>query len=280
MHWVSASSVTGTPRHTSSRKRSFDTSLPASRDQQGQRVEIAGVELDRLVAAPQLAVARIEHETVEAEAAGSHFSAKPQDLLMPLTGRVRQLQAAIMHGDKAMATNQGRMGARQMGPWRLVPWGIAAFLLLLPFVAMRFTAAVQWTGSDFVFMGILLGSVVLGFEFLVRRSNSLAYRVGAAAAIVTGFLTVWVNGAVGMIGSEDNPVNLLFGGVLLIGLIGAIVARFKPAGMARTMVVAAIAQAAIGASGFASDVRGAVFSVGFGALWLIAAGLFGIAARK
>jgi hypothetical protein len=83
-----------------------------------------------------------------------------------------------------------------------------------------------------------------------------------------------------MIGSENNPINLLFGGVLLIALVGAIIARFKPAGMARTMVAAAIAQAAIGASGFAIDTRGTVFSIGFSALWLIAAGLFGVAARK
>jgi hypothetical protein len=129
-------------------------------------------------------------------------------------------------------------------------------------------------------MAVLLGSVVLGFEFLVRRSNNLAYRTGAAAAVVTGFLTVWVNGAVGMIGSENDPRNLLFGGVILIALVGSLVSRFKPAGMARTMVVAAIAQAAIGASGFAIDVRGAIFSIGFSAFWLISAGLFGIAARK
>ncbi len=199
---------------------------------------------------------------------------------MPLTVRVSHVSTSIMHGDKAMAMNQTEFAQPWITAWRLVPWGIAAFLLLLPFVAMRFTSAVRWSGSDFIFMGSLLGVVVFGFEFLVRRSNGLAYRMGAAAAVITGFLTTWVNGAVGMIGSENNPFNLLFGGVLLIALAGAIVVRFKPAGMARTMVVAAIAQAAIGAFGFSTDVRGAVFSIGFGALWLIAAGLFGLAARN
>jgi len=179
-----------------------------------------------------------------------------------------------------MATNQKSLQRSVASPWRLIPWGIAALLLILPFVAMRFTTEVQWTGSDFIFMAILLASVVLGFEFLIRRSTNLAYRLGAAVAVVSAFLTVWVNGAVGMIGSENNPANLWFGGVLLIGLTGAILARFKPAGLAITMVVAAIAQAVIGATGLAVDVRGAIFSIAFGALWLLAAGLFRLAASK
>jgi hypothetical protein len=41
-----------------------------------------------------------------------------------------------MRGDKAMATDEGRFGRPPVSPWRLVPWAIAAFLLLLPFVAM------------------------------------------------------------------------------------------------------------------------------------------------
>ena len=34
-------------------------------------------------------------------------------------------------------------------------------------------------------------------------------------------------------GSEDNPANLQFGGVLLVGLLGAVLARFRAPGMAR-----------------------------------------------
>jgi len=51
--------------------------------EQCEGVEIAGIELHRRIVAPQLAVARVEHEPVEAKAAGDHFSAKPHDLLMP-----------------------------------------------------------------------------------------------------------------------------------------------------------------------------------------------------
>ena len=52
----------------------------------------------------------------------------------------------------------------------------------------------------------------------------------------------WVNGAVGIIGSEDNDANLMYGGVLVVGAIGAIIARFKPEGMARALFATALAQ--------------------------------------
>lgn len=164
-------------------------------------------------------------------------------------------------------------------PWRVLGWGAAAALLLLPLVAMQFTNEVNWTMGDFIFAAILFGSVGLGFELIVRASDSLAYRAGAALAVIGAFLTIWVNGAVGMIGSEDNPYNLMFGGVLMIALIGSVVARFRPAGMAAAMLAASIAQAVLSGLGFSTDVRGAMFSMAFAGLWLLAAALFRNAAQ-
>ena len=179
-----------------------------------------------------------------------------------------------------MASEAEDSGGRRWSRWRIAGWSIPALLLLLPLVAMRFTEEVNWTASDFIFAGVLFGSVGLAFEFIVRRSESLACRFGAALAVVAAFLTIWINGAVGMIGSEGNPYNLLFGGVLLVALIGAILARLEPAGMTRAMIVTAIAQAAIGAFGLSTDPRGAVLSIGFAGLWLLAAALFWSAARE
>jgi len=162
----------------------------------------------------------------------------------------------------------------------MMGWGTAALLLTVPLVAMKYTEEVNWTASDSLFMGVLFGGIGLAFEFVLRRSNSLAYRFAAALALLATFLTVWVNGAVGMIGSEDNPLNLMFGGVLLIALIGAIIARLKPAGMMRAMLAAAIAQGVAGAVGLATDPLGGVLSMGFALPWLLAAALFRKAARE
>ncbi len=62
-------------------------------------------------------------------------------------------------------------------------------------------------------------------------------------ALAAAFILVWVNGAVGIIGSEDNDANLMYYGVLAVGLIGTFVARFQPRGMA--LFAMALAQALV-----------------------------------
>lgn len=163
--------------------------------------------------------------------------------------------------------------------WRIAGWGFAAGLPMLPAVAMRFTAEVDWDARDFIIMGIVIGGVGLGMEYLIRRSSNPFYRAGAVVALLVTVLTIWVNLAVGMIG-DDNPYNLLFAGVLGIALIGSILARFTPAGMALTMLLTALAQGIAGAGGLASDPRGGTFSILFAVPWLLAAALFGKAARE
>jgi hypothetical protein len=63
-------------------------------------------------------------------------------------------------------------------------------------------------------------------------------------------------------------------------LIGAIVARFEARGMVRAMAAAATAQAIISAVGLSTDPLGAKFSMAFAIPWLVAAALFGSAARS
>jgi len=50
-----------------------------------------------------------------------------------------------------------------------------------------------------------------------------------------------MNLAVGIIGNEDNPANLLYLGVIALGIGGAFAARFEARGMARTLFVMALA---------------------------------------
>src|SRR5690606_3695094 len=101
---------------------------------------------------------------------------------------------------------------------------------------------VDWDAADFIAMGVLLAMACGGYEIATRMSPHWAYRAGAAVSILTCFLTVWVNLAVGMVGDEGDPANLLFGVVILVAAVGAIVAGFRPRGIARAMQAAAIAQ--------------------------------------
>jgi hypothetical protein len=165
-------------------------------------------------------------------------------------------------------------GGRGLNPWRIIGWGMVAALLLAPLVAMQFTSEVDWDETDFIAMGFILGSLGLALEFMVSRSESIAYRIASGIAVLAAFLLIWANLAVGMIGPENNPYNLLFGGVPAIALVGSIVARFRASGMALTCAAAGVAQVAIAVGGIAADPRGAFFSSVLGSLWLLAALLF------
>lgn len=165
---------------------------------------------------------------------------------------------------------------------RGVVWGTSAFLLLLPLVAMQFTREVTWTGSDFAVMGFMLLTACSTYEFAVWLSTNVAYRAAFGIALAAAFILVWLNLAVGIIGDENNPPNLMFAGVLAVGFIGALLARFKPQRMFHALVATAIAQALVGVIAAAAGwgLEAAVLAVFFGVMWLSSAMLFRKAARE
>ena len=176
----------------------------------------------------------------------------------------------------SIARTEGQRG----GGWvRPLLWGGAALLLLAPLVAMQFTREVNWTVSDFLFAALLVGGTGLAFELAVRVSSNWSYRAGAALGLAAGFLLIWANGAVGYIGSEDNPYNLVFFIVIAIAFAGALVAGFKASGMAWTMLAAGIAHALAGFGGAAEDPRTIPITIVFVGMWLGSARLFRQAAR-
>ena len=162
---------------------------------------------------------------------------------------------------------------------RVAFWGAAALLLAAPLVAMQYTREVNWTASDFVFAAVLFGIVGLVFEATMRTTRSWTARFAAGFAVAAGFLIVWANAAVGMIGNEDNPYNLFFLGAIAVALLGSVLARFRAAGMALAMLAAAIVHAGVALVGMQQDPRGGVFSLVFAGFWLFSAGLFHLAAR-
>jgi hypothetical protein len=129
----------------------------------------------------------------------------------------------------------------------------------------------------------------VSFELAARTSENLSYRAAVGIAVVTAFILVWMNLAVGIIGSEEDPANLIYGGVLAVGIVGALTSRLRAHGMARTLTVMALAQSAAGAFAIVAGLgsTGAnrpattVFLTGFfAALWLASAWSFRRAARE
>lgn len=166
---------------------------------------------------------------------------------------------------------------RRSRRWRLALWGTAAGLWLLPLLAMRFTAEVAWGPLDVAMFGAMLIAACGSFELAARASGSHTYLAAVAIALATAFVLVWANLAVGLIGSEDEPANLLYYGVLAVGIVGALLARFRPRGMARALVATAIAQALVAL--FAGTAHTLLLTAPFLVLWLASAGLFRRAAR-
>ena len=176
-----------------------------------------------------------------------------------------------------MAGQGNMIGAGRSNVWRIAGWGLAAALLLTPLVAMQFTAEVRWGPLDFAAAAILIGGLGLAVELAVRRTPNVAYRLAAAVAALTAFALVWINLAVGFIGHEGNPANLMFAGVLAVALVGSIIARFRPSGMAIAMVATAVAQLLVAIVVFVADLgtlQEVMLTLLFAAPWPLAAALF------
>jgi hypothetical protein len=166
---------------------------------------------------------------------------------------------------------------------RLVVWGIVvAALLMIPLLGRW-----PWTASDFVFASVLLFGSALTYELIARKGGTTAYRAAVGVACAAGLLLVWMNAAVGIIGSEDNPANALYFLVIFVGIIGATTARLQPKGMARALFATALAQALVPVVAFIvwrpdfspGVVQVFVLNAFFVTLWIVSALLFRHAAE-
>lgn len=84
-------------------------------------------------------------------------------------------------------------------PWRAIGWGSAALILLLPAVAMRYTAEVRWGAEDFLAAALLLGLAGAVLELAFRRRRDRRWVFGVTAGVVATLLLVWAQLAVGLL---------------------------------------------------------------------------------
>jgi hypothetical protein len=156
---------------------------------------------------------------------------------------VRTLRELLATALKERSTLVARDAYRAAGGVALV----TAIILLLFYVLMQLADEMNWSVFDFAVAGALIFGTGLTYQLVTRKAGTMAYRFAVGMALAAAFILVWVNLAVGVIGSEDNPANLMYGGVLAVGFIGAIIAELRPRGMARALFAMAIAQAVVAA---------------------------------
>jgi len=120
-------------------------------------------------------------------------------------------------------------------------WAIVTVLVLMIPLAMQLTNEVQWNEAiAYIVILLAVGGIYELRQWLKTRDR--IYRIAFGVGLAGVFLLGWVSGAVGIIGSENNSVNLMYWSVPAVGLIGSLISRFKPRGMARTLFAAALVQ--------------------------------------
>jgi hypothetical protein len=83
-----------------------------------------------------------------------------------------------------------------------LPIPLAALsLLLVPFVASLFTDEVQWSGLDYLIMGVMLLAVGSGIQWVLQKFQSRRNRLIGVGLVVLLFLLVWAELAVGVFGT-------------------------------------------------------------------------------
>jgi uncharacterized membrane protein len=167
------------------------------------------------------------------------------------------------------------------GRWLLVTAGVLA----VPALAMALqlgvpdpgsgTDGVNWGPMDFAVIGVLVLGAGLLYEYASTRAGSTAQRIATGIAVLAGLGLIWVNLAVGMIGDEGNPANLMYVLVLAVALIGASVSRFEPREASVWMFATAGAQVAVVVialvAGLGPEVRADAFFI---AAWVASGLLF------
>lgn len=141
----------------------------------------------------------------------------------------------------------------------------------------------NWSAFDFLLAGTIL-LVVAGLALLtLRRAPNLSYGLGVACAVTAAILLTVANGAVGIVGSEQNDVNLLFYVVPLVALVFATMVRFRARGMMTAMGAMAVIQLLVGSAAMflasrsaeAIDPKPVIWIVGgLTMLWLASARFF------
>ncbi len=83
----------------------------------------------------------------------------------------------------------------------IATFGIIAFLLAIPLVAMQFTNEVDWKLGDFIIMGALLTATGLAIELVTRKVKTANGRILLTIAILIVLFLIWAELAVGVFGT-------------------------------------------------------------------------------
>jgi len=120
---------------------------------------------------------------------------------------------------------------------------VALGLLMVPLVASRMTPGWNWPPRAFVLVYVLFFGTALAYGLIARKMGAWTYKAGVGVALVAGFALGWST----MVQTADSghPERLWYLSVLVVGFIGACLARVKAPGLAVTLFAMAATLALI-----------------------------------
>ena len=86
--------------------------------------------------------------------------------------------------------------------WRTTLWATAAFVFLIPLAAMQFTNEIAWDRTDFIIFAAMLVGACSAFEIAASLTRHTTYLTVVGIGIAVVFILVWLDLAVGIVGSK------------------------------------------------------------------------------
>jgi hypothetical protein len=78
---------------------------------------------------------------------------------------------------------------------------VVVLLLLIPYVVGQVTGQFNWSRFDYIVAGVLLLGTGLAIEAVLRVVKKTSYRIALGLAILAMLVLVWIEVAVGLVGS-------------------------------------------------------------------------------
>ena len=82
-----------------------------------------------------------------------------------------------------------------------VIYGLAALVLVIPFIGMQFTQEINWSDFDFLIAGILLFGTAFCVDMVLKMEKKNAKRMFYIVLILLALFLIWAELAVGIFGS-------------------------------------------------------------------------------
>jgi hypothetical protein len=104
----------------------------------------------------------------------------------------------------------------------------ALAVLMVPLVASRMVEGWNWSAGSFVFVYILFFATGMVYALIARKMGVWSYKAGVGLALVAVFALGWSNMV--HVADSENPANLVYYSVLVVGVVGALLARLEARG--------------------------------------------------